>query len=65
MKMKSTRTYRANVNKYEKVDKLPANALTVREYCEREGFTNPYVYQLYNKGKIRIVLFKGINFVID
>lgn len=64
--MKQTKTYRAGYNRYESVEVLPVNAMTVAEYCEQRGCTNPYIYKLHKdgKGNFKIVIFKGINFVI-
>ena len=60
------KTYRNNIDKYKEVDKLPSGAMTVSEYCKQRGCTNPYIYALYkkNKANFKIVVFKGINFVI-
>ncbi len=61
------KTYRNNENLYRPVTELPANAMTVNEYCKQRGCTNPYIYQLVRTNKatdFEIVIFKGINFVI-
>lgn len=65
--MKPTKTYRAQGNNYRVIDELPADAMTIREYCEKRECTNPYIYQLARDGKanFEIVIFKGINFVIN
>lgn len=64
--MKQTKTYRAGYNRYEVVNVLPPGAMTVAEYCEQRGCTNPYIYELLRSGKadFQIVIFKGINFVV-
>lgn len=50
---------------YPKVDKLPKEAQRVRTYADSVGFTVAYVYKLYSKGKIKIVDFEGINWVLS
>jgi hypothetical protein len=64
--MKETKTYRAGYSRYKTVKILPAEAMTISEYCEKRGCTNPYIYELYRRKKadFDIVIFKGINFVI-
>jgi len=56
--MKGTR------KQYKTVNQLPPSAITVRQYAEQLGFTVAYIYKLYNQGKVSIVDFSGINFVI-
>jgi len=56
--MKGTR------KQYSQVNQLPSHAVTVRQYAESLGFTVAYIYKLYNNGKIDIVTFAGINFVL-
>jgi len=65
--MKTSKTYRAQGNNYRVVDQLPPDAMTISEYCVQRGCTNPYIYQLAKSGKanFEIVIFKGINFVIN
>lgn len=55
-----------NQDKYRKVDKLPANAKTVKMYSEDEGITTAYVYKQVKqkKNKFEIVVFQGVNFII-
>ena len=55
---------RNKANTYEVKEVLPVNAMTVKQYADSKGHTTPYVYELYRKGKLQIVVFKGINFVI-
>lgn len=49
---------------YRKVQELPSNASRVKEYADKGGFAVSYVYQLEKLGRIEIVDFHGINFVI-
>jgi hypothetical protein len=56
-----------NNSRYEKVDKLPKNALTVSEYAKQRDTSTNYLYNLIrdNKNKdFKIVVFNTINFVI-
>ena len=56
--MKGTR------KQYEEKKTLPANAQRVRHYADEKGITVAYVYKLHSQGKIQIVTFEGINFVL-
>lgn len=56
--MKGTR------KKYEVVAQLPKNAKRVRTYADEVGWTVAYIYKLYSQGKIKIVTFENINFVV-
>lgn len=60
--MKNTRK-----NIYDHVLELPINALRVSEYAELRGCNTSYLYELIRKQKadFDIVIFKGINFVIN
>lgn len=50
---------------YEVVEQLPANAQRIRTYADLKRITVAYVYKLHEKGKVRIVTFENINFVVD
>lgn len=50
---------------YETVNSAPANAITVRNYAESKGLTVAAIYKQYNTGKLKIVTFQGINFVLS
>ncbi len=65
--MKPKTTYRAMAHLYEKVDKLPAGAMTVKEYADECGYsTTSYIYYLVKRGKadFKIVICQGNNFVV-
>lgn len=49
---------------YTKVNQLPVGAMRVRTYADNKGITVAYVYKQYKQGKIKIVDYEGINFVI-
>lgn len=49
---------------YEKVKALPQGAVRIRTYADSRGITVAYVYKLYKAGKISIVDYEGINFVL-
>ena len=58
-------------DKYEVVNKLPANAFTVSQYAKECGFSTNYIYNLIranrDNGKeidFNIVTFHSINFII-
>ncbi len=57
----------ARKNQYTAVDRLPDDAVTVREYCNQRGWNN--VQNFYNylrEGKlpeIQVIMFCGMNFV--
>lgn len=55
-----------NANKYEKVDKLPKNAVTVKQYADSKEISTSYVYKLIKeeKAQFKIVVFQTINFII-
>ena len=60
-----------NEGKYEVVDKLPANAVLVKEYAEKENVKEPAIYNRYaralNEGKqlpFTIVIYFERNFII-
>lgn len=53
--------------KWEQVETLPANALTVDQFAKKNGYGVPYVYKLAkreNNDKFKVVIFRDINFVI-
>ena len=60
--MKQTRR-----NTYDEVLELPADALRVSEYAAIRGCNTSYIYELirFHKADFEIVVFKGINFVIN
>lgn len=60
--MKNTRK-----NSYDIVPDLPANALRVSEYAQLRDCNTSYIYELIrrNKADFDIVIYKGINFVIN
>ena len=49
---------------YRVVDQLPANAMTVRAYADSIGQTVTNIYQKHARGKLEIISFSGVNFVI-
>ena len=49
---------------YNKLSELPRNAITVRQYADKLGFTVAYIYKMQKEGKVNIATFAGINFVI-
>lgn len=51
--------------KYPTVEQLPKDAVKIRTFAESRGFTVSYVYKMYKGGKVKIVEFEGINFVIS
>lgn len=59
-------------SKYEVVQELPDNAVTVAQYANNwnngNGCNTSYIYELISNGKnvgiFKIVEFKGINFII-
>jgi len=56
-----------NRNKYEIVNQLPGNAVTVAEYARNEGYTTNYIYNRVRSGKelnFKIVIFQSFNFII-
>lgn len=54
-------------NKYIEMAELPENALRVSEYAKLRECNTSYLYELIRNGKadFEIVVFKGINFVIN
>lgn len=55
-----------NVNKYPSVTRLPANAMTVKEYAESKNISTSYIYKQIRekKASFKIVVFQTINFII-
>lgn len=54
-------------NTYREVQRLPSNALRVSEYAAQRQCNTSYIYELIRKQKadFEIVVFQGINFVIN
>lgn len=55
-----------NANKYPAVDSLPANAMTVKQYADKNKISTSYIYKQVREGKnahFDIVVFQTINFV--
>lgn len=61
-----THNMKRNTGKYDTVDTLPANAISVPQYAKNKGFTPQYVYNKIanKKADFKIVIFQGYNFVI-
>lgn len=55
-----------NINKYETVERLPKNAMTVKQYAASKEITTSYIYKLIKEKKadFKMVVFQSINFVI-
>ena len=55
-----------NVGKYREVDKLPSNALTVKQYADKKEVCTSYIYKLVREEKatFEIVVFQTINFIV-
>lgn len=55
-----------NEGKYPEVRELPKGAMTVKEYAEKANLSVSGVYMQYlrGNGSFKIVLFKGINFIV-
>lgn len=55
-----------NVGKYPVVDKLPTNAITVKQYADSKEVSTSYIYKLIREEKadFKIVVFQTINFII-
>lgn len=51
---------------YDKVEQLPADALSIANYSKSKGITVSYVYKQFKQSKstYKIVDFQGYNFVI-
>lgn len=56
----------ARLKQYEIVDTLPANALTVAEYCRVNNISTSVFYMRLNRGtaSYKVVVFQNINFVV-
>ena len=50
--------------KYPSVEKLPDNACKVSAYAKQRQVSVAYVYKLYKQGKLEIIDFQGLNFVL-
>lgn len=58
---------KSNIDKYENVTELPANAVSVSDYCKQQDYSTSNLYNQYRKKKnkgYKIVVFQGFNFVI-
>ncbi len=55
---------KSNEQRYEIVDAVPPGALTVKNYAESISISTSHVYKLYNQGKLNIVVYQGVNFVL-
>lgn len=55
---------RKKTKEREQVEILPDGALTVANYALSYGCTTPYIYELESKGKVKIVRWQGINWVV-
>ena len=55
-----------NVSKYRIVEKLPANAKTVKQYADSKEVSTSYIYKLWaeKKADFEIIVFQTINFII-
>ena len=55
-----------NINKYKTVKRLPENAMTVKEYADKNDISTSYIYKLVKEKKadFKMVVFQSINFVI-
>ena len=58
-------------NKYRKLDKLPGDAMSVKQYADRRGCNTSYIYKLWRNKKginntesFEIVEYQGINFIL-
>lgn len=55
-----------NISKYPSVERLPKNALTVKNYADNNECSTSYIYKLVKekKAKFKIVTFQTVNFII-
>ncbi len=56
-----------NKDKYPEVKKLPAKAVTVKDYADSKGISTAYIYKMVREKKNKafdIVIFQTINFII-
>lgn len=51
-------------DRYKEIQKLPLTALTVKKYADSIPISTSHVYKLYNQGKLQIVVYQGVNFVL-
>jgi len=65
--MIKTKTYRNQLDTYEVVHELPANAMLVSEYCKKESIWASNFYRNLRNGKsaVRVVVFHGVNWVVQ
>lgn len=62
---KATKKHPRNTrNEYRTVENLPDGAKPISQYAKDEGISIPPVYKRYKTGKIEIVIYQGINFVL-
>ncbi len=57
---------KSNKGKYPEVEKLPPNAMSVKNYAVSKGIDTAYVYKLIRTGKndFKIVIFQTVNYII-
>lgn len=55
-----------NEGKYVIVDKLPKDAVLVKEFAEQEGVKEPAIYNRYSRGTadFKIVIYFERNFIV-
>lgn len=55
-----------NTNKYEVINTLPKNAMTVKQYADNKGISTSYIYKKLKdkKADFKMVVFQTINFII-
>lgn len=55
-----------NLAKYEPIDRLPKNAMTVKAYADEKQISTSYIYKMIREKKatFKIVTFQTINFII-
>ena len=51
--------------KYPSREVLPENAKTISSYAKERKISVAYVYKQYKQGKLDIVDFQGVNFVLS
>jgi len=54
----------ARTAKRERVNTLPANAMSVAKYAAMQGVTTAAVYYWEKKKKLKLVVYNGFNFLI-
>lgn len=55
-----------NEGKYDVVDKLPKNAVLVKDYAESKGVKEPAIYNRYARGTadFKIIIYFERNFIL-